>query len=224
MLKLLDLFITISKRDLTILMRNKSEVLIPILFFTVIVSLFPLALSFEFNNLDLIAPGIIWFAALLAILLSVDSIFREDYSNGVLEQLNLLPIPLSLIVFFKILLNWLCNILPLILMLPLIGIVYNMSLQSIMLAIISLILGSVSLHFVGSLMAAITLSLPRAGMLTIVIILPIFVPILLFATSIIWQYNQGLAIGANIALLLAFALASISSVPYIIAKIIGWNN
>lgn len=216
-------FITILKKELLTLNRNRGEWLIPILFFTLIVVLFPLALSFEFKVLPIIGPGVIWFSCLLAILLSIEQIFREDYNNGTLEQLRLSTKPLVRIVLYKIILHWLSNILPLLLILPIVGIIYSLSTTTVMFSILSLLLGTISLQFVGALVASLTLSLPRSGMLVFVIILPLFVPVLLFSTNIIWQQQHNLPISGNIAMLLAFGLICVSVLPFVIAKIISWD-
>lgn len=214
------LFIYILQRELTIFSRNKIEYLIPSLFFLLIITIFPLAIGHEEKLLKSIAPAIIWIAVLLSSLLCLDNLFKLDHDLGIFEQFTLSTYPLALIIFFKTITHWLLNILPLLLILPLLALFYNLDFQILKIILVTLLLGTPTLFFIGAFATALTISLPRSNILVFVIILPIYVPILIFATLAIIQAAQGLSSVGYLALLSALSLAAITFVPFAIAMAI----
>lgn len=199
------LFKNILRRDLLLNFRNRGELLQPLLFFVIIISLFPLAVTPDQTLLRIIAPGIIWMAALLATLLSFDHIFRQDFEEGVLEQFLLTNDSLIIIILAKIFSHWLMISLPLILITPLLGISLHLSAAMIFNLILSLLLGTPSLCLIGGMASALTVGLKQGGVLLALIVLPLYVPVLIFGVN------------AILAMLGAFLILSVTLVPFAIA-------
>jgi heme exporter protein B len=182
------------------------------MFFLMVASLFPLAVSPDPKFLGLIAPGVIWVGALLATLLSLDLLFKSDYEDGSLEQMLLVPQPLMLLVLAKVLVHWLVAGLPLALMAPLLGLMLGLPEGGYQPLIISLLLGTPVLSLLGSIGAGLTVGLRKGGMLMPLLILPLYIPVLIFAASAVQSgvdgnsYSGHLAfIGAYLALAVVFA-------------------
>ena len=173
------------KRDLLVTFRNPAEMLNPLVFFIIVISLFPLGISPSANVLQGIAPGVIWVAALLATLLSMDLIFRSDYEDGSLEQMTLTPQPLLLIVGGKIISHWLMTGLPLTLLSPLLALMLFVNEQGIEAIVLSLLLGTPILSLLGAVGASLTVGLRKGGVLIAILILPLYVPVLILATEMI---------------------------------------
>jgi heme exporter protein B len=204
--------VSIFKRDLLIAFRNRGELLNPLMFFLMVASLFPLAVSPDPKFLGLIAPGVIWVGALLATLLSLDLLFKSDYEDGSLEQMLLVPQPLMLLVLAKVSVHWLVAGLPLALMAPLLGLMLGLPEGGYQPLIISLLLGTPVLSLLGSIGAGLTVGLRKGGMLMPLLILPLYIPVLIFAASAVQSgvdgnsYSGHLAfIGAYLALAVVFA-------------------
>lgn len=160
--------------------RERRRALLPLVFFLIVVSLFPLAMSPRPATLALIAPGVIWVDAMLAIFLGLESLFRQDYEEGVLEQWILSPSSLELRVFLKVLSYWTVTSLPLIAMSPLLSLWLSYPTHALAVLIVGLLLGTVALSFLGALGAALTVSLRQSGMLVAILLLPVATPILIF--------------------------------------------
>lgn len=212
MAKLSSLFWATFKRDLTLAFRHKSDMLNPLVFFLIAITMIPLALGPEKAVLMRIAPGIIWVMALLATLLSLDSLFRTDFDDGSLEQLLISPYPLSLNVVAKVIVHWLATGLPLTLMAPLLGVMLSLPVAAFGALIWSLLLGTAVMSLIGSVGAALTVSLRKGGVLISLIVMPLYIPILIFGASAVQTaalgqaYNMQLAIlGAGLAIALVFA-------------------
>lgn len=173
------------KRDLLVAYRNPAEMLNPLVFFVIVISLFPLGISPMENVLRGIAPGVIWVAALLATLLSMDLIFRSDFEDGSLEQMTLTQQPLLLIVGGKIISHWLMTGLPLTLLSPLLALMLFVDKQGIEAIVLSLLLGTPILSLLGAVGASLTVGLQKGGVLIAILILPLYVPVLILATEMI---------------------------------------
>ena len=197
------------RRDLTLALRHRGEIANPLLFFVLVVSLFPLGLGPESRTLQTIAPGVIWVAALLAALLSLEGIFRSDFEDGSLEQLLLSPHPAALLVLTKVIAHWLISGLPLIVVAPLLGVLLHLPQAAMGALLASLTLGTPVLSLIGAIGVALTVGLRRGGVLLSLLVLPLYVPVLIFGASAVSDAAIGLPITAQlyfIGALLALAL------------------
>ncbi len=204
--------IGVLRRDLAIALRRRADAARPFLFFLIVVALFPLATGASPARLALLAPGVVWVAALLATLLSLDRMFRTDLEDGSLDQLMLSPHPLPLLLAGKIAGHWLTTGLPLVLASPLLGILFALPSAAPLTLTASLALGTPYLSLVGAVGAALTAGLREAGLLLAIMMLPLFVPVLLFATMAVDVSATGASaepylsmLGALLALALVLA-------------------
>ena len=204
--------VSIFKRDLLIAFRNRGELLNPLMFFLMVASLFPLAVSPDPKFLGSIAPGVIWVGALLATLLSLDLLFKTDYDDGSLEQMLLVPQPLMLLVLAKVAVHWLVAGLPLTLMAPLLGLMLGLPEGGYQPLILTLLIGTPILSLLGSIGAGLTVGLKKGGMLMPLIILPLYIPVLIFASSAVEMGANGESYIGHMAFLGAYlALAVVMS-------------
>lgn len=202
--------------ELTIALRQSYEIMTPLLFFIMVVCLFPLSLGPDIKTLKLIAPGIIWVAALLAILLSLSHLFREDAEKGVIDLLLLSTHSLTLLVFCKTLSHWLVLCLPLVLLCPLLGLMLSLSIHEINLLLVTLLLGTPILLLLGAIGAALTLGIQGRGLLIPILIMPFYIPVLIFATGIVLSDSPRL-IHADLAWLSALLLLTLAFAPFLTA-------
>ena len=200
-------------RDLRIAFRHRAQLALPLLFFVMVVSLFPLAVSPSLDGLRTMAPGIIWVAALLATLLSLDNMFRSDFDDGTLEQLLLSPYPTSALVLAKIIAHWLVTGLPLIIVAPLLGVLTGLAGQTMGVLVASLALGTPVLSLVGAIGVALTIGLKRGGALLSLLVLPLFVPVLIFGANAVGASQSGLEVTRQLYLLGSLLLLSLSLAP-----------
>ncbi|WP_447894055.1 heme exporter protein CcmB [Vreelandella sp. GE22] len=170
-------------RDLTLAFRRRGEALNPLVFYALVITLFPIGISPDPALLSVIAPGLLWVAALLAALLSLDTLFRSDFEDGSLEQLLIAPQPLLAQVVAKVAVHWLLTGLPLALMAPVLGAMLALPAGSYAVLALSLLLGSATLSLVGAIGAALTVGLARGGVLTSLLILPLYIPVLVFGAG-----------------------------------------
>ncbi len=205
------------KRDLVLMMRRRSEVLNPLVFFALVITLFPIGISPDPELLAAIAPGLLWVAALLAALLSLDSLFRSDYDDGSLEQLLLSPQPLPALALAKVAVHWLLTGLPLALMAPLLGIMLSLPAGSYAVLALSLALGSASLSLIGAIGAALTVGLSRGGVLLSLLVLPLYIPVLIFGAGAVQAAILGDGVSAHLAILGALLAVALSLAPWAIA-------
>ena len=211
-----QLFRQTFKRDLTLAFRRKSELVNPLIFFLIVASLFPIGVSPEPNFLSQLAPGLVWVAALLATLLSMETLFKSDYEDGSLEQLLLSPQPVFLVVLSKVLAHWLLSGLALTLVAPLLGVMLFLPSEGMPGLMLSLILGTPTLSLIGAIGAALTVGLRRGGVLISLLVLPLYIPVLIFGSSAVQAAVTGLPLDGYLALLgamlaLALALAPIAA-------------
>jgi len=173
------LFVAVLRRDLQVSMRQLADVSSPLLFFVLVIALYPLALSPRPEVLRLIGPGVLWISALLATLMSLNSLFRADLEDGTLEQLLLQPQPLALAMLAKITAHWLSSGLPLVLLAPLLAITYHLPLDAGLALAIGLLLGTPVLSLVGAIGAALTAGIRQGGALLALLVTPLMLPVLI---------------------------------------------
>ncbi len=205
------------KRDLTLMLRRRGEVLNPLVFFALVITLFPIGISPDPELLAAIAPGLLWVAALLAALLSLDSLFRSDYEDGSLEQLLLAPQPLAALGLAKVAVHWLLTGLPLALMAPVLGIMLSLPAGSYAVLALSLAVGTASLSLIGAIGAALTVGLARGGVLLSLLVLPLYIPILIFGAGAVQAAIMGDGVMAHLAILGALLAVALMLAPWAIA-------
>ncbi|MDR5899172.1 heme exporter protein CcmB [Halomonas vilamensis] len=205
------------KRDLVLMLRRRGEVLNPLVFFALVITLFPIGISPDPELLALIAPGLLWVAALLAALLSLDSLFRSDFDDGSLEQLLLAPQPLAALTLAKVAVHWLLTGLPLALMAPVLGIMLALPAGSYLVLAVSLALGSATLSLIGAIGAALTVGLSRGGVLLSLLVLPLYIPVLIFGAGAVQAAIAGDSVSAHLAILGALLAAALMLAPWAIA-------
>ena len=210
-------FIQVIKRELITAFRRKSDILNPLWFFIIVITLFPLGIGPEPNLLLRIAPGVIWVAALLSALLSMERLFRDDFLDGSLEQLMLTSTPLGLIVTAKVVAHWLLTGLPILFVSPLLAVFLSLDANTFTATFITLLLGTPVLSFVGAIGVALTVGLRKGGVLLSLLILPLFIPVLIFATSAIDAASFGVSYSGPVAILGAMLAASVTLSPFAIA-------
>ncbi|MGH1485474.1 MAG: heme exporter protein CcmB [Cellvibrionaceae bacterium] len=210
-------FIAVLKRDIVAACRQPGDMLSPVVFFLMVVTMMPLGISPEAKSLAVLAPGLLWVIALLASLLSLDALFRSDYDDGSLEQLILSPQSLYLMVIAKVFAHWLTTGLPLTLVAPLLGLLLSLPAEGYWPLLASLLLGTITLSLVGAIGAALTVSLRKGGLLLSLIIMPLYVPVLIFGASAVRMAVEGFAINGPLAILGAFCAAAIVLAPLAIA-------
>lgn len=211
-------FRAVVQRDLILAMRRRSDVLTTLFFFVIVVSLFPLGIGPELNTLRLIAPGVVWVAALLASMLALERLFSADFDDGTLEQMLMTPQPIFLLVLGKVTAHWLVTGVPLVLMAPLLGLQYDLSAEALRVLLVSLLLGTPALSLIGAIGAALTLGLRGGGVLVSLLVLPLCIPVLIFGAGAVEANVSGLGeqgylfmLGAILVLSLLFAPLAVSA-------------
>ncbi len=207
-------FVILIRRDLMLAVRHRAEMANPILFFVLVTSLFPLGIGANPALLQAVAPGVIWVAALLAALLSIENVFRSDFEDGSLEQYLLSSHPLSVLVLAKITAHWLVTGLPLLLISPLLGILMGLPVDAIKILFITLLLGTPVLSLIGAVGVALTVGLRKGGMILSLLVLPLYVPVLIFASSAVDTAATGLPVTAHLSLITALLLLALSLSPF----------
>ncbi len=207
------IFSLIVKRDLTIAFRHKADMVNPLLFFIIVISLFPLGIGPDAKILARIAPGVIWVAALLAILLSLERLFKHDFDDGSLEQLMISPYPLFVIVIAKVFTHWLITSLPLLIVAPILAVMLHLPESSYLALFLTLLFGTPVLNFIGAIGAALTVGIKKGGVLLSLIVLPLNIPVLIFATSAIEAATMNLNYSGHIAIIGVFFVLSVMLAP-----------
>lgn len=208
-----SLFWSTFKRDLTLAFRHKGEMINPLVFFLIAISMIPLGLAPEKALLMRIAPGILWVMALLATLLSLDNLFRSDFDDGTLEQLLISPHPLYWSVLAKVLAYWLATGLPLMLLSPLLGVMLSLPSSAFIALCSSLLLGTAAMSLIGAVGAALTVGLRKGGLLISLIVMPLYVPILIFGASAVQAAAMGEVFSMQLAVLGAVLAVSLILAP-----------
>jgi heme exporter protein B len=206
-------FVLLLRRDLTLALRHRSEIANPLLFFVLVTTLFPLGIGANPELLRSVAPGVIWVGALLASLLALDGMFRSDFEDGTLEQFLLSAHPVSLLVIAKVLAHWLVTGLPLLAIAPLLGVFLMLPAQSILVLILTLALGTPILSLIGAVGVALTVGLRRGGIILSLLVLPLYVPVLIFASNAVETAAAGIPVTAQISILGAMLALALSLAP-----------
>lgn len=210
----MNIFFTVVMRDLRLALRRKSEVLSAMFFFVVVAALFPLAIGPEPATLRQIGPGVLWVGALLASMLALSRLFEVDYRDGTLEQMLLSPHSLWLLVLGKMTAHWLLAGLPLVLLAPVLGLQFQLSSDALSVLCITLLLGTPVLSCVGAIGAALTLGVRGGGVLISLLVLPLFVPVLVFGAGAVQALETGLGAQAHVSILLALLLPALFFSPW----------
>ena len=205
------------RRDLLLVMRRKSEVLTALFFFVVVTSLFPLGIGADAALIRKIAPGVIWVAALLSTLLGLQRMFAADYADGALEQIALSPQPMVLLVAGKIIAHWIVCGLPLVILAPIIGIQFDLDSSSLSILMGTLLLGTPVLSLLGSIGAALTLGVRGGSVLMSLLVLPLYIPVLIFGAGAVYANNVGLDTSGHFSLLGALLILALAFVPWVSA-------
>ena len=213
---MLGIALTIIRRELLIAYRKQADVLNPLWFFIIVITLFPLSIGPEPQLLARIAAGIVWVAALLSALLSLERLFRDDYRDGSLEQLMLLPVPLFIVILCKVASHWLLTGLPLILISPILAILLSLDFQTWLAIALTLLLGTPTLSFIGAIGVALTVGIQKGGVLLSLLTLPLYIPVLIFATSAIDSASLGVAYNGQLAIMGAMGVAALTFAPFAI--------
>ncbi len=207
-------FLLILRRDLALAQRQGMDSVMVVMFFVLAVVLFPFGVGPEPNILARIAAGVIWVAALLSSMLSLERLFQTDYEDGSLELLALSPITLEIAVLAKVAAHWLTTGLPLIVAAPLLGVLLNMPLEGFPMLVLALALGTPSLSLIGAVGAALILGSRRGGVLLSLLILPLYIPVLIFGVSAVDAVIGGFEAGAQLLILAGLLLAALPLCPW----------
>ena len=199
-MSLISAFIAVIRRDLILAFRRRAEIANPLFFFILVVTLFPLGVGANPKLLQAMAPGVIWVSALLAVMLSPDSLFRSDFDDGSLEQMLLSPHPLTILVLAKVIAHWLVTGLPLLVVAPLLAIFLGLPERALGTLLLTLVLATPVLSLIGSIGVSLTVGLRRGGMIISLLVLPLYVPVLIFASNAVEMAGNGLAVDAQINL------------------------
>lgn len=206
---------TVVHRDLILAMRRKTEVLTTLFFFIIVISLFPLGIGSEKQMLMKIAPGVVWVAALLASMLALERLFASDYEDGTLEQMLLMPQSVFILVLGKVIAHWLLTGLPLVLIAPLVGLQYQLPDAAVSSMMLSLFVGTPVLSLIGAIGAALTLGVRGGGILLSLLILPLYIPVLIYGSGAI---EASMLAGASaepyLMLMAAFAIVAVVFAPW----------
>ena len=211
----MNIFLQTLKRDLKIAIRNPSSVLNPLLFFIISISLFPLAISPEASTLSQIASGIIWVASMLAVLLSLNALFHHDFENGVLEQMVISHHSLPLLILSKVLAHWLLTGVPIILLSPVLSMLLFLDVAATQTLMLTLLLATPSLSLIGAIGASLIVGIKNSGMLLSLLILPLYIPILIFASSAVSQTQFGMSVDFELYILASILVLSLMTTPFV---------
>lgn len=214
---LIAFFLAVVRRDLLLAWQQRGDLLVGLVFFVLVASLFPLAIGPEPQLLARVGPGVLWVAALLANLLALPRLFTADWQDGTLEQLLLAPAPASIMVAGKLVAHWLTTGVPLALVAPLLGVQYGLDGQGLLMLVASLLLGTPTLSALGSIGAALTLGVRQGELLLALLVLPLYAPILIFGSGAVTAVAAGFSGFAELSLLAALMSASVFFAPWLAA-------
>lgn len=211
------IFIRIIVREIHIARRKQAEILNPLWFFLIVLTLFPLVIGPEPKLLAKIAPAIVWVAALLSALLSFERLFRDDFTDGSLEQLMLTALPLPLTALAKVIAHWLLTGLPLILLSPIAALLLSLEVRIWWALVLTLLIGTQILSCIGAIGVALTVGLRKGGVLLSLLVLPLFIPVLIFAASVLDAAGLNLPYNGQLAILGALLAGALTLSPFAIA-------
>ncbi len=210
-------FFATLKRDLLLAFRRRSDFMNPLAFFLIVCSLFPLGVGPDPKQLAVLAPGILWVVALLACLLSSDTLFRSDFDDGSLELMLISPVSLYIQVMAKTVAHWLLTGFPLTLLSPVLGLLLQLPFTGMGALMIAMAMGTATLSFIGAIGAGLTVGLRKGGLLLSLIILPLYIPVLIFGVSAVKAAVAGFDYAGQLAILGAFLALAITLAPLAIA-------
>lgn len=210
-------FAGLLRRDLRLSLRHRADLAMPLLFYVMVVCLFPLGARPEGQLLARYAPAILWVAALLSTLLAMERLFRSDFDDGSLEQILLSPYPTAWLLLAKLLAHWLSTGLFLVVISPVLALVLGLPAQVIPVLVLSLLLGTPILSLIGAIGMALTVGLPRGGMLLALLILPLYTPVLIFGANGVAAAVEGLPVQGPMLLLAAMLVLALTLAPLAIA-------
>ncbi|MDP3687998.1 MAG: heme exporter protein CcmB [Sulfurimicrobium sp.] len=205
------------RRELTLAMRRRGDVLTVLFFFVIVASLFPLGVGPDTKLLRLMGGGVVWVSALLAAMLSLGRLFANDYADGTLEQLVLTPTPPVVWITGKILAHWLVSGVPMILVAPVLGFLFGLSNEALGVLIFSLLLGTPVLSLIGAVGAALTLGLRGGGVLVSLLVLPLYIPVLIFGAGAVDGAMSGLGAEAHLSLLGSILILAFLLTPWAVS-------
>ena len=215
--KMFNLFMTILKRDLTLSLRRKSDLAQVIFFFAVVVTLVPLGVGAETNILRSIAPGVVWVAALLAALLSLPRMFATDHEDGTLEQMLVAAEPVPVIVVAKVAAHWIVTGVPMTIFATIFGVMFDLELDVTLVMVASLLIGTPVLSLVGAVGAALTLGLRAGGVLTSLLVLPLYIPVLFSAPGAATAAAMSLSPASHFMIVGGLSLFALALAPFAVA-------
>lgn len=210
-------FTQLLSREMRLLARRPSDLANPLVFFAIVIALFPLAVGPQTQLLQTLSPGLVWVAALLAVLLSLDGLFRSDFEDGSLEQWVLSSHPLPLLVLAKVLAHWLFSGLALVLLAPVLALMLGLPGRCLPVLLISLLLGTPVLSLLGAVGAALTVGLKRGGLLLALLILPLYIPVLILGSGALQAALQGLPASGHLLWLASLTALAVTLTPFAIA-------
>ena len=210
-------FLAIIQRDLLVAFRRRAELMNPILFYVIVVTLFPLGVSPDKSFLGQLAPGVVWVTALLAALISMESIFRQDFDDGSVEQLFLSQHPPSILIFGKVIAHWLITGVPMLVIVPLMAVLLYIPNQAIPTLFVTVLLGTPILSLVGAIGVALTAGLRGGGVLLGLLVLPLYIPVLIFAAGAVSAAIDGLVVAGQLAMLAAGLILALLLAPLAIS-------
>lgn len=210
----IDAFLAVLRRDLLLAYCHRAELINPLAFFVLVVTLFPLGVGADVELLRRIGPGVIWVAALLASLLSLDAMFRSDFEDGSLELMIMTPHPLSLLVLSKVFAHWLLSGAPLSFMAPLLATMFGMDTNVTGILLITLLLGTPVLSLIGAVAVALTVGLRKGGVLLAILVLPLYVPVLIFASGAVDAAMAGFPVSGQLYMMCALLVLAVSLTPW----------
>lgn len=217
-LSLISLLVLVIRRDLVLAMRRRADVLTTLIFFVMVVSLFPLGVGPEPEMLRKMASGVVWVAALLASMLSLGRMFSADYQDGTLEQMLLAPQSLSVLVLGKILAHWMASGLPLVLLAPVLGLQFGLPAHSLGILMLGLLVGTPVLSMIGAVGAALTLGLRGGGVLVSLLVLPLCIPVLIFGTGAVDAAASSMSYTSHLLLLTALLVVALVLTPWVASQ------
>lgn len=207
-------------RELLLHLRQLRLIMNSCLFFLMIVVFFPLTMTPDVNLLRTIAPGLVWIAMLLALFLSAERLFQQDYEDGVIEQWLVSGYPISVLVSAKIFIHWLLNLLPMLIFCPFLALLFSLTSHETLLLMLSLICGTPAILFLCALAAAFSTGLQQKGLLMALILLPLTIPVMIFGSGTLIAAMQGYPVSGYLALLLAMSIVTSGLLPFAIAGVI----
>ena len=214
---------TIVKKECSLYFRNLNNIFLPLIFFFLIISIFPLVLGPEKILFDKIIPGVIWITSILTTLLTSNNFFKDDYNNGIIETYMTSESSVELILFLKIILCWIFTCFPIVIFIPLVSLLFDIPFQISLVILLTLIIGTPVLISIGIFGSALTLGLAKNNTLLPVIILPFYIPVLIFSASAIESVSTGLPYDSQIYILLALLFLILPTMPYLLKYTLGFS-